>query len=69
MESQLLKTKAAAELLNLGQSTLVKLRNSGKGPRFSKLGRSVRYAREDLKAWASANASTAKSRSGDTDRG
>lgn len=51
----LLKTKAAAEFLNVGQSTLAKLRASGAGPRFRKLGRSVRYTQEDLEAWANAN--------------
>jgi excisionase family DNA binding protein len=54
MTSQLLKPKAAAEFLNLGQSTLAKLRVSGEGPPFRKLGRSVRYSRDDLEAWADA---------------
>ena len=54
MTSQLLKPKAAAEFLNLGQSTLAKLRASGDGPPFRKLGRSVRYSQEDLQAWADA---------------
>jgi predicted DNA-binding transcriptional regulator AlpA len=52
---QLLKSKAAAEFLNLGESTLAKLRTSGEGPPFRKLGRSVRYARDDLQAWADAH--------------
>jgi excisionase family DNA binding protein len=55
MESRLLKPKAAAEFLSLGQSTLAKLRASGEGPPFRKLGRSVRYSREDLQAWADAH--------------
>jgi excisionase family DNA binding protein len=55
MTSHLLKPKAAAEFLNLGQSTLAKLRASGEGPPFRKLGRSVRYSREDLQAWADAH--------------
>jgi excisionase family DNA binding protein len=54
MTSQLLKPKDAAEFLNLGQSTLAKLRASGEGPPFRKLGRSVRYSRDDLEAWADA---------------
>jgi predicted DNA-binding transcriptional regulator AlpA len=54
MESQLLKPKAAAEFLSLGQSTLAKLRATGGGPPFRKLGRSVRYSREDLQSWADA---------------
>jgi excisionase family DNA binding protein len=52
---QLLKPKAAAEFLNLGESTLAKLRTSGGGPPFRKLGRSVRYSRDDLQAWADAH--------------
>jgi excisionase family DNA binding protein len=56
MTSRYLKPKAAAEYLNLGQSTLAKLRSSGEGPRFLKLGRSVRYAPEDLQAWAQTQA-------------
>jgi excisionase family DNA binding protein len=55
MTSQLLKPKAAAEFLNLGQSTLAKLRATGEGPPFRKLGRSVRYSRDDLQAWADAH--------------
>jgi excisionase family DNA binding protein len=55
MTTQLLKPKAAAEFLNLGQSTLAKLRASGEGPQFRKLGRSVRYSRDDLQAWADAH--------------
>jgi excisionase family DNA binding protein len=55
MTSQLLKPKAAAEFLSLGQSTLAKLRASGEGPAFRKLGRSVRYSRDDLQAWADAH--------------
>jgi predicted DNA-binding transcriptional regulator AlpA len=55
MTSQLLKPKAAVEFLNLGQSTLAKLRATGEGPPFRKLGRSVRYSRDDLQAWADAH--------------
>jgi excisionase family DNA binding protein len=61
MESQLLKPKAAAEFLNLGQSTLAKLRASGGGPPFRKLGRSVRYSRDELQAWADAHIQRATS--------
>jgi excisionase family DNA binding protein len=52
MQDRLLKANEAAEFLGLGHSTLAKLRVSGGGPNFLKLGRSVRYSREDLQRWA-----------------
>jgi excisionase family DNA binding protein len=42
----------AAQYLALGRQTLPKLRLRGSGPTFRKFGRSVRYAIEDLDAWA-----------------
>lgn len=45
----------AAEYLGCGKSTLAKLRITGGGPRFSKLGkRTVVYDRADLEAYAKA---------------
>ena len=41
----------AAKLLGLAPSTLAKLRLSGNGPVYCKLGRRVVYRREDLEAW------------------
>ncbi len=41
----------AAHVLNLSQSTLAKLRVTGKGPAYCKLGRRVVYRREDLMDW------------------
>jgi len=41
----------AAEVLGLAASTLAKLRLSGNGPVYCKLGRRVVYRREDLEAW------------------
>ena len=53
--SQLLTTAEAAQHLRLGRSTLEKLRCSGGGPRYVKLGlRRVAYLRDDLDAWLSA---------------
>lgn len=49
---RLLRPQEAAEYLGLGHSTLAKLRLSGGGPRFRKLGRSVRYHPDDLERWA-----------------
>lgn len=51
-----LTTQEAAEYLGLKPSTLEKWRVVGGGPEFRKLGgRSVRYHRDDLDAWAAAN--------------
>lgn len=44
----------AAAHLALTQRCLEGLRTRGGGPAFHKLGRAVRYHRDDLTAWASA---------------
>jgi excisionase family DNA binding protein len=41
----------AAAVVGLAPSTLAKLRLNGTGPSYCKLGRSVRYRRQDLEAW------------------
>jgi predicted DNA-binding transcriptional regulator AlpA len=41
----------AAKVLGLASSTLAKLRLSGTGPVYCKLGRRVVYRREDLTSW------------------
>ena len=41
----------AAKLLGLAPSTLAKLRLTGDGPVYCKLGRRVLYRRQDLEAW------------------
>lgn len=51
----LLNTLQAARLLGLSSSTLSKSRLTGEGPRFVKLGASVRYRRSDLEAFVNAN--------------
>ena len=50
-----LPASEAARALNLSQSTLAKLRLSGKGPVYCKLGRRVVYRREDLEVWLDEN--------------
>ena len=47
----LLRTANAAAMTGLSISTLNKLRCSGGGPPFLKLGRAVRYARQDVENW------------------
>lgn len=46
-----LDTHEAAARTGLASSTLRKLRLTGHGPRFVKLGRAVRYRESDLDAW------------------
>jgi predicted DNA-binding transcriptional regulator AlpA len=48
---ELLRTSGAAAITGLSVSTLNKLRCSGGGPAFLKLGRAVRYKSVDLKDW------------------
>jgi len=47
----LVNEKQSAEILSLSIKTLQGWRWRGEGPRFLKLGRAVRYRREDLTAY------------------
>lgn len=61
-----LTTKQAAEALNVSCSLLEKLRVSGDGPPYYKIGpRRVLYARKDLDDWISARRRQSTSESGD----
>ena len=51
----LLDALKAAEWTGLSTSTLAKLRLSGKGPTYVKLGRRVAYKPDDLDQWIEAN--------------
>lgn len=51
MEPRLLSTDDAAMYIGLAVPTLKEMRIKGKGPKFCKIGRTVRYKREDLDAW------------------
>jgi predicted DNA-binding transcriptional regulator AlpA len=46
-----LNAREAAKMLGLAASTLAKLRLSGNGPSYCKLGRRVVYRKKDLEAW------------------
>lgn len=50
-----LKAGQVAERLGLSESTLAKMRLSGDGPPYSKLGRRVVYRPEDIEAWIASN--------------
>ena len=47
----MLNTKEAAAIVGCAPITLAKLRCSGGGPVFLKIGRAVRYAPADLEEW------------------
>jgi hypothetical protein len=46
-----LSARDAARAMGIAPSTLAKMRLSGNGPVYCKLGRRVVYRREDLAAW------------------
>lgn len=50
-----LDTKAAAATLGISTTWLEQLRCAGRGPKWVKLGRAVRYRPEDLAAWLEEN--------------
>ena len=50
----LLTTEQAAWLLRISQ-TLARMRVEGRGPKFVKLGRCVRYRQDDLLTWITTN--------------
>jgi len=52
---RLFTTEQAAALCGQSPRTFEAFRLTGRGPRFLKLGRSVRYALEDLEAWLAAS--------------
>jgi excisionase family DNA binding protein len=52
--SHVMNEHEAAPVVGLAVATLQKLRVKGGGPRFVKLGRSVRYRQSDLEEWLSA---------------
>ncbi|WP_420194131.1 helix-turn-helix transcriptional regulator [Marinobacter sp. GH_1] len=51
MEPRLLNTEQAAIYIGLAKQTITEMRVKGGGPKFCKIGRAVRYKREDLDAW------------------
>jgi predicted DNA-binding transcriptional regulator AlpA len=52
---KLMDTSAAAERLGVSAALLIKFRLQGGGPKYIKMGRSVRYSADSLAAWLTAN--------------
>jgi excisionase family DNA binding protein len=48
---RLLKTAESAKQTGLSIRTFERMRSSGMGPRFVKVGRAVRYRESDLEEW------------------
>ena len=51
MDRYLLTTAEAASFLNISPKTLVNWRLLGIGPRYVKIGRRIRYRKEDLESY------------------
>lgn len=60
-QARMLTTREAARYLQLSSTYLNKMRVTGTGPVFVKLGRSVRYHQADLDAWITARRFTSTS--------
>jgi predicted DNA-binding transcriptional regulator AlpA len=61
---QLLNNDETADMLCVSRRTLPVWRVQGKGPKFIKIGKLVRYERCELDAWMQANTHSSTSRSG-----
>lgn len=55
-DDELMCEREAGSLLGFRASTLRKWRQTGKGPRFLKIHKTVRYRRGDLVSWAARHA-------------
>lgn len=51
LEPQWLDTRTAAALIDISPRGLESMRQRGEGPRYSKVGRLVRYRRADIEQW------------------
>jgi excisionase family DNA binding protein len=56
--SPFLSTAQAAHYIGLSPRTLERMRRTGRGPRFRKHGRYVRYHIAELDAWSESRAAT-----------
>jgi predicted DNA-binding transcriptional regulator AlpA len=61
---QLLNNDETADMLNVSRRTLPVWRVQGKGPKFIKIGKLVRYERTEIEAWILANTHANTSRQG-----
>jgi len=61
-EDRLLTTREAAEYLNVHRQWLEHARLDGRGPRVTRIGRNVRYAKRNLDAFVEANTTETSNR-------
>jgi hypothetical protein len=61
MTTSFISSSEAEQLLALPKNTLAKMRVSGEGPAFHKLGKRVRYSVADLETWLQARRYTSTS--------
>jgi excisionase family DNA binding protein len=52
---ELLDTREAARLLNVTQSAMRRWIREGRGPRYVRVSRLIRYRRSDLESWIESN--------------
>lgn len=52
-QPEILSERQVAEYLNMSAASLRKWRRLGDGPKFVKIGRAVRYKRQDVDTWLS----------------
>lgn len=64
-QSEWMKPKEAAADVRSSTSTLAKRRLTGGGPRFHRIGRAIRYHREDLDIWLMATGRRSTSDTGE----
>jgi len=57
-ETKYWNTKRAADYLGVSPATLNRMRTTGEGPRYAKVGSRVIYSPTDLDAWVEANKRT-----------
>lgn len=52
-----LRPREVAEEYNIPEGTLGQWRYAGRGPKFYRFGKSIRYKRSEIEAWAEAQSS------------
>jgi predicted DNA-binding transcriptional regulator AlpA len=61
---RLLTQRQTSEIVSLSERTLERLRVSGTGPRYVKLGRRVAYRQADIEAWIASRVVSSTSEAG-----
>lgn len=64
---QLLRPKDVAAALSLTEQRLAVMRLEGGGPVFTRIGRSIFYAPDDIRTWLAQNRRTSTSDTGERD--